>query len=113
MRAHKTIEFFVPVLPALTVEPRAREAEASLTIVNEVGMHARAATLFVQTASRFDADIHVEKDGEKVNGKSIVGILMLVAAKGTTIRLEAAGRDAVECVAALSELVRRRFDEAK
>ena len=82
-------------------------------IVNELGLHARAATRFVQTANRFRADVEVEKDGQVVNGKSIMGVLMLVASKGTSIRVRATGEDAAECVAALRELVASRFGEDK
>jgi phosphocarrier protein len=88
-------------------------AEADFEIVNELGLHARAATKFVQTANKFKSDIDVEKDGQKVNGKSIMGVLMLVASKGTSIRVRARGEDADACVEALGELVRGRFGEDK
>jgi phosphocarrier protein len=88
-------------------------AEATLTIVNELGMHARAATKFVQTANRYESDIEVEKDGQTVNGKSIMGVLMLVASKGTSIKVRAYGEDARECVASLSDLVSNRFGEER
>jgi phosphocarrier protein HPr len=88
-------------------------AEADFEIVNELGLHARAATKFVQTANKFKSDIDVEKDGQKVNGKSIMGVLMLVASKGTSIRVRARGDDADACVEALGELVRGRFGEDK
>ena len=93
------------------MKPELPVAEATLTIVNELGMHARAATKFVQTANKYDADIEVEKDGQTVNGKSIVGVLMLVASKGTSIQVRAYGEDARDCVAALSDLVGNRFGE--
>lgn len=88
-------------------------AEADFEIVNELGLHARAATKFVQTANKFKSDIDVEKDGQNVNGKSIMGVLMLVASKGTSIRVRARGEDADACVEALGELVRGRFGEDK
>lgn len=88
-------------------------AEADFEIVNELGLHARAATKFVQTANKFKSDIDVEKDGQKVNGKSIMGVLMLVASKGTSIHVRARGDDAEACVEALGELVRGRFGEDK
>lgn len=88
-------------------------AEADFEIVNELGLHARAATKFVQTANKFKSDIDVEKDGQNVNGKSIMGVLMLVASKGTSIRVRARGDDAEACVEALGELVRGRFGEDK
>ena len=80
-------------------------------IQNELGMHARAATRFVQTANRFGCGIVVEKDGQEVNGKSIMGVLMLVAAKGTWITIKGQGDDAKEAVAALTALVRDKFGE--
>jgi phosphocarrier protein HPr len=85
--------------------------ESELEIVNELGLHARAATKFVQIASRFKSDVDVEKDGQVVNGKSIMGVLMLVAAKGTSITIRARGDDAEECLVALEDLVRGRFGE--
>lgn len=84
---------------------------ATFEIVNELGLHARAATKFVQTASRYKSDVDVEKDGQVVNGKSIMGVLMLVAAKGTSIVVRSHGPDAQACVDALGELVRNRFGE--
>ncbi len=89
------------------------EVEAELEILNELGLHARAATKFVQTANKFRADVDVEKDGQVVNGKSIMGVLMLVAAKGTTIVVRTSGPDAQPCLDAICELVRGRFGEEK
>jgi len=88
-------------------------AEGTFEIVNELGLHARAATKFVQTANRYKCDVAVEKDGQNVNGKSIMGVLMLVASKGTLIKVTAHGDDAQACVDALGELVRGRFGEEK
>jgi phosphocarrier protein HPr len=88
-------------------------AEGTFEIVNELGLHARAATKFVQTANKFKCDVDVEKDGQVVNGKSIMGVLMLVAAKGTSIVVRGRGADAEACVDALGELVRGRFGEEK
>ena len=85
--------------------------EVSVTIENERGMHARAATVFVQLASEFEADVFVSKDGREVNGKSIMGVLMLVATKGSRITLRAEGPDAEEAIAALCALVKNRFGE--
>ena len=79
--------------------------------MNELGLHARAATRFVQTANRFAADVEVEKDGQKVNGKSIMGVLMLVAAKGSSITIRSSGDDAVQAMDALGSLIRNKFDE--
>jgi len=85
--------------------------ETEFTIINELGMHARAATRFVQVANRYRADIDVEKDGQVVNGKSIMGVLMLVASQGTIIRVRARGDDAEEAMAALAELINSKFGE--
>ena len=88
-----------------------QEVERQFTIINELGMHARAATRFVQVANRYRADVYVEKDGQTVNGKSIMGVLMLVAAQGTVIRVRAEGDDAEEAMAALAELITTKFGE--
>ena len=85
--------------------------EREFTIINELGMHARAATRFVQVANRYQADVDVEKDGQTVNGKSIMGVLMLVAAQGTVITVRARGDDAEEAMAALAELITNKFGE--
>jgi phosphocarrier protein HPr len=87
------------------------DVERQFTIINELGMHARAATRFVQVANRYRAEVDVEKDGQTVNGKSIMGVLMLVAAQGTVIKVRARGEDAEEAVAALAELITNKFGE--
>ena len=86
-------------------------AERSLLIKNELGLHARAATKFVQLASKYPCEVTVSKDGHDVNGKSIMGVLMLVAAKGTTIVVRCKGAQADGAVAALAQLVDERFGE--
>ncbi len=88
-----------------------QDVEQQFTIINELGMHARAATRFVQVANRYHADVDVEKDGQTVNGKSIMGVLMLVAAQGSVIRVRARGDDAEEAMAALAELINSKFGE--
>ena len=80
-------------------------------ITNKLGIHARPAAMFVKTANRFACDIFVEKDGETINGKSIMGLMMLAAGPGSRITAQANGPDAAEAVAALDELVKRKFDE--
>jgi len=82
-----------------------------VSIVNERGLHARAAAKFVQLAERFDAAIVVSKDGSEVPGTSIMGLLMLAAAKGSTIELRASGGAAQEAIDALAALVAAGFDE--
>lgn len=85
--------------------------ERCFTIDNELGLHARAATRFVQTASRFCAEVEVEKDGQRVNGKSIMGVLMLVAAKGTSVTVRSSGHDEEQAMAALGALISNKFGE--
>lgn len=83
----------------------------SLEIKNRLGLHARAAAQLVQTAAQYDADITVAKDGQVVNGKSIIGLMMLAAAQGTCIDVSASGPEAVEALAAIEQLVDRKFNE--
>jgi len=87
-------------------------AEQTVRIVNPLGLHARPAAEFVKLASRFRADVHVEKDGMDVNGKSIMGVMTLAAECGSAIRIRATGPDAEAALAALCDLVARGFDEA-
>jgi len=82
-----------------------------LAIVNKLGLHARAAAKFVNCASRFGAEILVRRGEREVNGKSIMGVMMLAAAKGTEIEVSARGDDAAEALDALAALVAERFDE--
>jgi phosphocarrier protein len=85
--------------------------EKSILIQNELGLHARAATKLVQLASKYPCEITIAKDGHEVNGKSIMGVLMLVASKGTTITLRAKGERAAEAVAAITTLIDDKFGE--
>ena len=80
-------------------------------IINKLGVHARPAALFVKTANRFECDIFVEKDGEKVNGKSIMGLMMLAAGPGSKLKIHAQGHDASAALAELEALIKRKFDE--
>ena len=82
-----------------------------LQIINEKGLHARASAKFVETVERFDASAMVEKDGLEVSGDSIMGLLMLTAPRGSTIRVTASGAQAGELLKALSELVNDYFGE--
>jgi phosphocarrier protein HPr len=84
-----------------------------VTIRNQLGLHARAATRFVQLASKYPCDVAVTKDGQRVNGKSIMGVLMLVASCGTTIAIETRGPSAVEAGKALVALVESKFGEER
>jgi phosphocarrier protein len=82
-----------------------------MVVQNKLGIHARPAAMFVKTANRFACDVFVERDGEKVNGKSIMGLMMLAAGPGATIRVQAEGSDAPQAIKELDNLVRRKFDE--
>lgn len=82
-----------------------------LVVSNKSGIHARPAAMFVKTANRFDCDIFVEKDGEKINGKSIMGLMMLAAGPGSKVILHVKGADATTAIAELEALVKRKFDE--
>lgn len=84
----------------------------AVTIVNPLGLHARAAARFVHVASRFTASIRVGRQGREMDGKSIMGLLLLSASQGTTITIAADGPDEADAVAALCALVERGFDEA-
>ncbi|WP_298435598.1 HPr family phosphocarrier protein [Geobacter sp.] len=81
------------------------------TIVNKLGLHARASALLVKTASRFDAEIKIAREGIEVNGKSIMGIMMLAAAKGTIITVRVDGDDEAEAMAALADIITNGFGE--
>ncbi len=82
-----------------------------LIIQNKSGIHARPAAMFVKVANRFGSDIFVEKDGEKINGKSIMGLMMLAAGPGSKVTVLAKGSDADAAIAELEALVNRKFDE--
>jgi phosphocarrier protein len=89
----------------------AQLVQRTVEIVNRAGMHARPAAELVKLAGRFTADVRLEKDGLEVNGKSIMGVLMLAAERGSLLRISACGVDAEDAVAALAELVGRGFDD--
>lgn len=84
----------------------------TLTVQNKLGIHARPAAQFVRVASRFQADVTVVKDDESVDGKSIMGLMMLAVGWGAEIKVTADGPDEVETIAALEELVNGKFGEA-
>jgi phosphocarrier protein len=81
------------------------------TVSNKYGIHARPAAMFVKTANRFSCDIFVEKDGEKVNGKSIMGLMMLAAGPGSKVTVHANGQDALQALNEIETLIKRKFDE--
>jgi phosphocarrier protein len=88
---------------------RERVSEVDLLIRNQLGLHARACALFVQTASRFRSEVFVSRDDLEVNGKSIMGVMMLAAEEGAMIRVRAQGEDEAAAVAALKQLVDGKF----
>ena len=88
-----------------------KDTQGELEIVNDLGLHARAASKLVKLANGFDAEVYVGHDGREVNGKSILGVLMLACAKGSTINLRCAGPQAGEAYEALEELVKDGFGE--
>jgi len=83
----------------------------TFTIRNRLGLHARAAALLVKTANGFNANVMIEKDGVEVNGKSIMGILMLAASRGTKITVRVEGNDAGEALRTLGKLIENKFGE--
>ncbi|MBW7956768.1 MAG: HPr family phosphocarrier protein [Deltaproteobacteria bacterium] len=89
----------------------ATNLERTYTIKNKLGLHARAAALFVQLANKFDSEILVRKDDQEVNGKSIMGILILAATQGSKVTLRVEGSDAEGALGALGDLIDRGFGE--
>ncbi len=80
-------------------------------VINKLGVHARPAALFVKAANRFTCSIMVSKDGEQVNGKSIMGLMMLAAGPGSTLVVSCEGEDCQEALAEIEALIKRKFDE--
>lgn len=89
------------------------KVERTVEIVNRAGMHARPASELVKLAGTFSSEVRLEKDGLEVNGKSIMGVLMLAAEMGSQLRISADGEDAVDAVEALAALVGRGFGEVE
>ncbi|MFD1383923.1 HPr family phosphocarrier protein [Rhodanobacter aciditrophus] len=87
--------------------------EQSIEIINKLGLHARAAGKLVETTSQFSSDVTIEKEGRNVDGKSIMAMMMLAAAKGTTIKVKVNGSDEEAAMAAIIELINNRFDEGE
>jgi phosphocarrier protein HPr len=83
-----------------------------LLVLNKMGIHARPAAMIVRVTNKFKSEILVEKDEEQVNGKSIMGLMMLAAAKGTTVKFIATGDDAPQMLTEIEALFARKFDEA-
>lgn len=89
----------------------AEKVEKEVTIVNRLGMHARPAAMFVRIASRYRAEVWVEKEGEQINGKSIMGLMMLAAGIGSRLMITCEGPDAEKALEALEKLILSKFDE--
>ena len=88
-------------------------ASAELTIVNKLGLHARASAKLTQVASSFRSDVWITRNGRRVNAKSIMGVMMLAAGKGSAVTVEAEGEDADAALAALQKLIADKFDEGE
>ena len=88
-----------------------QKLEKEISIVNRLGLHARPAAMFVRVASRYRSEIWVAKEGEEVNGKSIMGLMMLAAGQGSKVRIRCEGPDAEEAIEELEELINARFNE--
>ena len=95
----------------LSKRPAAGRIQKEVTILNKLGLHARPAAMFVRVANKHRAEIWIEKDGEQVNGKSIMGLMMLAAGQGSRIVISAEGADAQNALNELERLIERRFDE--
>ena len=89
----------------------AQKLEREVTIMNRLGLHARPAAMFVRIASRHRAEIWVSKEGEEVNGKSIMGLMMLAAGQGSKLRIRCDGPDADKAIEELEELIKAGFNE--
>lgn len=96
-----------------TRKPQEKEKEMTkdLVVSNKLGVHARPAAMFVKVANKFQSEIFVEKDGETVNGKSIMGLMMLAAGPGSKLHVRASGADAGQALNELEALLKRKFDE--
>jgi phosphocarrier protein len=86
---------------------------ATYEIINDLGLHARAAAKLVRTASRFQSNVQVEKEGQRADAKSVMGVLLLCGQKGATVRVTAKGADAKEAVDAIGQLISDRFGEER
>ncbi len=86
-------------------------AKGQFTIINDLGLHARAATKLVQLASKYPCDVHLSHAGQTANAKSVMGVLLLCGSKGTTVEVQATGERAKECVDAIGALIASRFGE--
>ena len=90
---------------------RTQKVEKDIAVINRLGLHARPAAMFVRIASRYRCEVWVAKEGEEVNGKSIMGLMMLAAGQGSKLRLRCEGPDAEKALVDLEELINARFHE--
>ena len=88
-----------------------QKIEKEITIINRLGLHARPAAMFVRIASRYRSEVWVEKEGEKINGKSIMGLMMLAAGQGSKLNIYCEGPDADRVMEELEQLVQQKFNE--
>jgi phosphocarrier protein len=89
------------------------EATGRFTVVNQLGLHARAATKLVQLASKFPCDVEITREDQSANGKSVMGVLLLCGSKGTVLEVKARGDRAEECVEAIGQLIAGKFGEGR
>ena len=92
-------------------DARTQKAEKEIAIVNRLGLHARPAALFVKVASRYRSDVWVKKENEEVNGKSIMGLMMLAAGQGSKLQVRCEGPDAARALEEIEQLIKARFNE--
>lgn len=88
-----------------------QKIEKEITIINRLGLHARPAAMFVRIATRYRSEIWVEKEGEQINGKSIMGLMMLAAGQGSKLMIRCEGPDADRAMQEIEDLINRRFNE--
>ena len=88
-----------------------QKIEKEIMIINRLGLHARPAAMFVRIASRFRSEVWVEKEGEQINGKSIMGLMMLAAGQGSKLTIRCEGPDADKVMEELEELIQKKFNE--
>jgi len=88
-----------------------QKIEKEITIINRLGLHARPAAMFVRISSRYRCEVWVEKEGEQINGKSIMGLMMLAAGQGSKLLIRCEGQDADKAMEELEELIRKKFNE--
>jgi phosphocarrier protein HPr len=99
------------LLSRRSASPSTDKVEKEITIINRLGLHARPAAMFVRVASRHRCEIWVAKEGEEINGKSIMGLMMLAAGQGSKLRIRAEGPDAAEAIQEIEQLIQSRFNE--